>query len=108
MALKLLLVPRLTRHLDILANKAFSVQLDQDVEICVPYSEAVHVGEIGHVTCIRSGGPFSYQVFTTNLGGYNVVEGYADCNDSPAKMPSEYGPPNDGVNGFPGLSFLPD
>lgn len=74
---------------------------DQDVEICVPYADAVNIGMVGWWTCVRSGGPLSYQVFSTNEGGYNVVGAYANCNDDVGVQPGDYGPPNDGVNGWP-------
>jgi len=66
---------------------------DQDVDICVVPMEAMLLARFARPQCYpgNNNGPFSSQIFTYNQGGYNVVEGYADCkNDPPSKAPSEY------------------
>lgn len=73
------------------------------MDICVPYHDAVRVAEVGVVTCKRNAEPLSHQVFSTSLGGWNVIEAYANCQDEADVPPSTYGPPNDGVNGFPAV-----
>lgn len=86
-----------------LCNSAFYVCNDQDVDIAVTYSEAVDLAYLIAGICDpdQSADHWSGQIFTTNLGGYNIVVGYGNCDDPPDTKPSSYGPPNDGVNGMP-------
>lgn len=74
---------------------------DQAVDICVSPADVVVLTRFADTVCMPEQNPFSSQIFTDNEGGYNVVEGYANCDESPGTPPSAYGAPNDGVNGLP-------
>lgn len=47
---------------------------DQDVDIEVPSDDVIEITKYGTLTCRKTkGANYSYQVFTSNQGGYNVV-----------------------------------
>lgn len=49
-------------------------------------------------------GGFSGQTFFADDGGWNFVASYCNGDESPSTPPSNYGPPNEGVNGLPQIT----